>query len=110
MIFPSIGPLPPSHLNITTITSSILLVSWSPTLRHWEHYDHIDYYNISIARKGSSTSLLSTSVESTNLTINFSDHYHPPCTEFEFNISAVSREYGESNKSVVVGGFNAGNS
>ena len=83
-------------------------MSWRPTLL-WEDYiDYIDYYNISIAKKGSSSLLLSTSVQSTNFT--FSDTSHPPCSMFEFNISAISRQYGESSKSVIVGGFDSGNS
>lgn len=38
----------------------------------------------------------------------FSENSHPPCTDFEFNVSAVSGEYGENNKSAIVGGFGSG--
>ena len=100
-----IGPLSPSQLHIISINTSTLTISWSPNLL-WEDYAHIDYYNISVTRKGNSSLILSTFVELTTFT--FTDNSHAPCTEFEFDISAVSGEYGESSKSVIVGGFESG--
>ena len=97
------GPFPPSSIEISQVTSSSLLLSWTPTLP-WQGYA-VDYYNINITDSRFSD----ISVFTTNSTrfILEKDSSTIPCKLFHFRVSAVSVEYGESEASTITRGFDA---
>ena len=99
----STGPFPPSSIEISQVTSSSLLLSWTPTLP-WQGYA-VDYYNINIT----DSQFTDISVFTTNSTRFILEKYSStiPCKLFHFRVSAVSVEYGESEASTITRGFDA---
>ena len=51
------------------------------------------------------TSTNSTEIDRFNLT---DDDVQQPCTKFNFSVSSISATYGESDPSIIIGGFPEG--
>lgn len=94
-----IGPLPPSSIRFSPINKTSLLVQWTPSLL-WEGYI-IDYYYVNITDL-----VFSDSVNSSNPQLTVTQPSSViSCTVLNFSISAVNRNYGESNPITAVRGF-----
>lgn len=104
---PHTGPLPPQSITIHSINTTALHLEWRPSFL-WEGYT-INYYTIKVYRINGSTAidqLLNHNDE--QVTYIWRNASLPSCTQLNFSIIAVSTQYGVSDPTSVVGGYDTG--
>lgn len=88
---------------ISSVNTTSFLVEWTPSFL-WEGYI-IDYYNINVTVADSIFSAIKSHIPQLIYVQNSSTSVS--CTLLYFSISAVNRDYGESDSITAAGGLDA---